>query len=74
MCPSYASLIQVRIDSETRGIAGQEAFGPLACLLVGFLPEELAAVQGLMVEMEAELIKVRAAWCMHACMQIASRK
>ena len=57
----YAAGMQVRIDSETRGIAGQEAFGPLACLLIGFLPEEWKAVQGLMAEMEAEMVKVGAA-------------
>eukprot|EP00798_Chlamydomonas_sp_ICE-L_P010885 gene10885-17006_t len=50
----------VRIDGESRGIATEEAFGPLSVLLVGFLPEDVAAFHCLMEEMEAQMIKVTA--------------
>jgi len=48
----------VRIDSEAqRGVAGADAFGPLAVLLVGFLPEDLSSFKQLMSDMEADMIK-----------------
>ena len=49
----------VRIDSDSRtGIATEGAFGPLAVLLVGFLPEDVAALRTLMADMEADEVKV----------------
>ena len=49
----------VRIDSDTRtGIATEGVFGPLAVLLVGFLPEDVAALRTLMADMEADEVKV----------------
>ena len=36
----------------------QEAFGPLAVLLVGFLKEDYEGFQKLMQEMEADMVKV----------------
>lgn len=49
----------VPIDTESkRGITGEEAFGPLAVLLIGFLPEDYAAFCSLMEDMEADMVKV----------------
>ncbi|KAG1665342.1 hypothetical protein FOA52_011756 [Chlamydomonas sp. UWO 241] len=50
----------VKIDSNAQGvgIAGEGAFGPLACLLVGFLPDDITAFRALMAEMEADMVKV----------------
>ncbi|GAX77822.1 hypothetical protein CEUSTIGMA_g5265.t1 [Chlamydomonas eustigma] len=49
----------VRIDNKTRsGIVGQETFGPLAVLLVGFLWTDFDRFLTLMEEMEADQVKV----------------
>eukprot|EP00195_Chlamydomonas_chlamydogama_P005824 CAMPEP_0202903320 /NCGR_PEP_ID=MMETSP1392-20130828/23881_1 /ASSEMBLY_ACC=CAM_ASM_000868 /TAXON_ID=225041 /ORGANISM="Chlamydomonas chlamydogama, Strain SAG 11-48b" /LENGTH=256 /DNA_ID=CAMNT_0049590443 /DNA_START=161 /DNA_END=933 /DNA_ORIENTATION=- len=49
----------VRIDTESRtGVAGDDVFGPLAVLMIGFLEEDVAAFRKLMVEMEADMVKL----------------
>ncbi|EFJ48983.1 hypothetical protein VOLCADRAFT_90363 [Volvox carteri f. nagariensis] len=48
----------MRLDSESGGLAeDQSAFGPLAVLLVGFMAEEVEQFRGLMLEMEADMVK-----------------
>ncbi|KAF8073213.1 hypothetical protein HT031_000874 [Scenedesmus sp. PABB004] len=51
----------VPIDTEGRGGLGgtsDGAFGPLAVLLLGFLPEEFDAFRAMMLDMEADEVKI----------------
>lgn len=49
------------LDSSSDGGLGgssEEVFGPLAMLAVGYLPEEFQRLQDLLIELEAEMIKL----------------
>ncbi|WIA09652.1 hypothetical protein OEZ85_009039 [Tetradesmus obliquus] len=51
----------VRIDTDSKGGLGgttDNVFGPLAVLVVGFLPEEYQAFRAMMVDIEADMVKV----------------
>lgn len=51
----------VRIDTESSGGLGgtsDEVLGPLAVLLVGFLPEEFEAFRAMMNDIEADMVKI----------------
>ncbi|KAF6256263.1 hypothetical protein COO60DRAFT_131296 [Scenedesmus sp. NREL 46B-D3] len=51
----------VRIDTDSTGGLGgttENVFGPLAVLVVGFLPEEYEAFRAMMVDIEADMVKV----------------
>ncbi|GIL87626.1 hypothetical protein Vretimale_14695 [Volvox reticuliferus] len=48
-----------RLDSESGGLAeDQGVFGPLAVLLVGFMAEEVEQFRSVMLEMEADMVKI----------------
>ncbi|KAK9798896.1 hypothetical protein WJX73_003434 [Symbiochloris irregularis] len=50
----------VEINSETVGLDGQseETFGPLAILLIGYIPREVDLVKEYLHEIEADMVKV----------------
>lgn len=53
-----ADMRRLDTDSRTGVDGGDEAFGPLAVLLVGFLSEEVDAFRKLMLDMEADMVKI----------------
>jgi len=51
----------VRLDAEDEGGLGQtsaELFGPLAVLMVGFQEHEVQAFRSIMLDMEADMVKI----------------
>ncbi|MEW5318127.1 MAG: hypothetical protein WDW38_009373 [Sanguina aurantia] len=51
-------MVRIGGDEGNTGLGRSEAFGPLAVLLIGFMEDEVDKFKGLMVSMDADMVKV----------------
>ncbi|MEW5301055.1 MAG: hypothetical protein WDW36_003938 [Sanguina aurantia] len=51
-------MVRIGGDEGNTGLGRSEAFGPLAVLLIGFMEDEVDKFKGLMVSMDADMVKI----------------